>query len=350
MCLASLPTGIAPLFFRTSIPAVQGEGVSDPAPLAASATAEPAVKPRGLSEYARDGWAMGGAAVALATKPSGLRRFVLGACLVIVALYGLTAAGVVAIRNEGSFVHRLLLVPPLLYVAAFLSNLAGVGIAAMADDLLAGREAVPRRGLDTMVRRIPQVAGWALVVLGVGLLSRVGTGYVLDQAAAVLLGFGWGVLSFFAIPAIALAGDGPIRAASRSLRLVAGRWGVQVTGMVYVWLRPAIFVGLPGLIAVGAGILLVQNDRELLGWSIGASGVVTVAMAYLLVVTANSIFSVALFRHAEGKPVPPGFDEDAMDRVMRAPTPIVKRFFGRYDGERAERIRARLQAIGSDGG
>ena len=327
---------------------MQGDGASEPAPLAPDAPAEPAVRARSLLEYARDGWTMGGAAVALAMRPSGLRRFVLGACLAIVALYCLTAAGVVAIRNEGTLLHRLLLVPPLLYVAAFLSNLAGVGIAAMADDLLAGREADPSRGINTMVRRIPQVAGWALVVLGVGLLSRVGTGYALDQAAAVLLGFGWGVLSFFAIPAIALAGDGPIRAASRSVRLVAGRWGVQVTGMVYVWLRPAIFVGLPGAIAFAIGFVLVQSDRELVGWSIGAGGIVTVAMAYLLVVTANSIFSVALFRHAEGKPIPPEFDEEAMDRVMRAPTPIVKRFLGRYDGERAERIRVRLQAIGQD--
>ena len=86
---------------------------------------------------------------------------------------------------------------------------------------------------------------WALVVVAVGIPARVLTGWGIDQLAAVLLGFGWGVLTFFAVPAIALAGDGPIGAGIRSVRLVGHQWGTQVVGMVYVWLRPIVFIGLP---------------------------------------------------------------------------------------------------------
>jgi len=89
-----------------------------------------------------------------------------------------------------------------------------------------------------------------------------------DQLGAILLGFSWGVLTLFVLPAIALAGDGPLEAARRSLGIVTRRWETQVAGMVYVWLRPVLFVGVPGALMLLAGVVLALAGVELLGWSL----------------------------------------------------------------------------------
>jgi hypothetical protein len=170
------------------------------------------------------------------------------------------------------------------------------------------------------------------------------TSWGVDQLAAVLLGFGWAVVSFFAIPAIALMGDGPLRAAERSLRLVRRFWAGQVAGMVYVWLRPALFIGLPGAVSLLLGIVLERSGADFLGWSFGLGGAIALAVAYLFAVCARSVLGVAIFRLAESGSAPRGFDQAALKRLMRGPTPLIERFARRLDGERLRRLRRRLTA------
>jgi hypothetical protein len=235
------------------------------------------------------------------------------------------------------------------YIVALISNLAAVGLAGLVDHRLDGRPAQARDGWSLMRRRLPQVAGWALLVVVVGIPARILTGWGVDQVAAVLLGFGWAVISFFAIPAIALAGDGPIRAGARSLGLVGRQWGSQVVGMVYVWVRPVVFIGVPGALLLAAGIVVTLEGRSLLGWILGAGGVVAIAFAYLLVVTARAILCVALYRFAQDQELPPEFNRATLDRVLRPPAPRTVRIVRRLDNATARRVRERLQRlIGTD--
>jgi hypothetical protein len=69
-----------------------------------------------------------------------------------------------------------------------------------------------------------------------------------------------------------------------------------------VWLRPALFIGLPGAVLVLSGVVLAVAGAELLGWMRAAAGIVTLAVAYALRICATSILAVALFRYAEGRP------------------------------------------------
>lgn len=235
------------------------------------------------------------------------------------------------------------------YVVALLSNLAAVGLAGLVDRKLGGQTLDTRDGWRLMRRRLPQVAGWALLVVVVGVPARILTGWGVDQVAAVLLGFGWAVISFFAIPAIALAGDGPIRAGARSLGLVGRQWGSQVVGMVYVWLRPVVFIGIPGGLLLAAGIVLALEGHSLLGWVLGAGGAVTIALAYLFVVTARAVLCVALYRFAQDEELPPEFNRATLDRVLRPPAPRTVRIVRRLDNATARRVRERLQRlIGTD--
>jgi hypothetical protein len=112
--------------------------------------------------------------------------------------------------------------------------------------------------------------------------------------------------------------------------------------MVYVWLRPVAFVGLPGALATALGVVVALDGHDLLGWSIAAGGVVAMAVAYLLVVTARSVLSVTLFRYAEGRPLRSGFDLEQLERVLRAPAPATVSVVRRLEGRRLRHLRERL--------
>ncbi len=299
---------------------------------------------RGWRHYVRDGWELGGDAYALALKHRELRRFAAPAYGAVILVEVAAAVAVLAVRHHGSLLERGLAALALAYLAALLSNLAAVGLAGLSDRALSGREVEPREGWRLMGARFPQVVGWSAIVVAIGVPSRLLTSWGVDQLAAVLLGFGWTVLSFFAVPAIALLGDGPVEAGMRSLRLVGRSWGEQVVGMVYVWLRPAIFVGLPGVVAVAVGVTLDLSGLDFLGWAIAVGGVLAIAIAYLLLIAADSILSVALFRFARGEPVPEGFDEQRLGRVLRSPAPLVVRTVRRLEGERTRSVRERLRS------
>jgi hypothetical protein len=112
--------------------------------------------------------------------------------------------------------------------------------------------------------------------------------------------------------------------------------------MAYVWLRPVLFVGVPGAALLVAGVLLAVEGAEFLGWTLGAAGIVVMAIAYALVVCSTSILAVALFRYAESGTAPAGFSPQQLERVVRGPSRTVLRLAQRFDGDRVRSIRKKL--------
>ena len=294
------------------------------------------------AQAARDGWALGGSALRMVRGQPGLRRYAIAAFVAMVVFNVGEAVLVLHYRHVGTIPERLIIALATGYVVAVLANSIAVGLAGLSDRVLADQVPAAAEGWRLAGRRLPQVTGWALLVVLIGIPARFLTSWGVDQLAAVLLGFGWVVVSFFAIPAIALIGDGPLRAAERSLRLVRRFWAGQVASMVYVWLRPALFIGLPGAATLLIGVILERSGHDFVGWSLGLAGAIAVAVAYLVAVCARSVLGVALFRLAESGTAPPGFDPVALRRTMRTPTPVIARLARRFDGERLRRLRDRL--------
>jgi hypothetical protein len=302
----------------------------------------PAPEPRGVRGYARDGWELGGFAWDLAVHARALRPFLLVALSGLLVLDAAVAACEVALRHEGSLVQRIAFGLAATYVVALASNLAAVGLVGLADDLLHGRDPAAGDGWRLARRRLPQVAGWSVLVVAVSIPARLITRSGIDHITGALLGFGLSVVSLFALPAIALAGDGPLRAAGHSLRLVRRRWATETVGMVYVWARPALLIGLPGGIAVGAGAALALEGADLLGWALMGAGAVLIAVAYAVAVAAAAVLATALYRYAEGGPLPSQVPQERLERVMRPPAAIAQRLAGRLEGDRLDRMRERV--------
>jgi hypothetical protein len=251
--------------------------------------------------------------------------------MAIVALLGaaFTIATTVAIFVLAGWLHdpgrtgRLLLLYavfswPMTFVATFLN----VALVAAANARLDGHHLTLREALGVAAARIGPIAGWSLLATGVGILlqqlaERIPVG---GRIASWLLGVAWGLVTFFAIPLLALEGCSPTATVRRSSRLIRERWGEGVGGTVLIgaWVVP-LFAVAGALIGLGAG---ADGQARVIVLTIGVA-VMCVAMA--LATAARQVFAVALYRYATDGTVRGGFAE----ADLRAPFSARRRLFGR---------------------
>jgi len=295
-----------------------------------------------MRESLADGWHLGGAAIDFVRHNSPLKRFVLGAIGAVVPIAAAVAAVAVALRRHLGPVGYTLVGVGASYCFTLMVTAVAVGAAALAAQTLDGRPVSPSTGWEAMRLRRRPIAGWAVVESLVGLPSRAMASWGIDQLGGLLLGFGWSVLSFFAIPTIALTGAGPLGTARHSLRLIRSRWGDAVYSTVYVWLRSAVVFGLPAAGSVAAGVILLRAGAEVLGVALFAAGVAGLALAYLLAQLARTVLTVVLYRYADTGTVYPAFPAELLERSLRGPSRFVRSLAQRIEGDRIRRLRAKL--------
>jgi len=223
-------------------------------------------------------------------------------------------------------------------VLAWIYTLAEIGVAGIADRALAGERATVRDGLALARERSRLAAVWAVVLVLVAIPARLVTRWTIDQAGAVLIGFTWNLLTFFAIPAIALDGCGPREAARRSLRISSRIWGRGAAGVVSTWLRAIATVGLPGLLAALAGGALIDRGAQLTGALLLTGGLIAMGCAVLLGMATSAILGVAIYRYAERGLTEP-FSEAELSVAARQPWRPVRWLSEKVDGTRIRRLR-----------
>src|SRR3954452_18046708 len=289
-----------------------------------------------------DGWRLGGAALGFVLGSRALQRFVLTATTIVLAISTAVAVAGVRLRREAGPVGYALGGLAAYYCLSVMVTAVAVGVAGLAAEGLESRPVTPSTGWQVIARRRGTIAGWALVDLVAGLPSRMVGSWTVDQLGVVLIGFGWGLLSFFAIPTIALTGASPLATARHSLRLGRSRWGDAVYSTVYLWVRAVVVFGLPAAGAAIAGVLLIRGDRVFIGGALFATGVAGLALAYLLTQTARSVITVVLYRYAEAGTVYDAFPAEFLDRGLRGPSSIARRVAQRFEGDRIQRLRRRV--------
>jgi hypothetical protein len=251
--------------------------------------------------------------------------------MAIVALLGaaFTIAATLAIFDAAGWVHdpsregHLLLLYaifswPITFVATFLN----VALAAAADARLDGGRLTVREALGVAVARVGPIAGWSLLATGVGILlqqlaERVPVG---GRIAGWLLGVAWGLVTFFAIPLLALEGCSPTGTVRRSARLIRARWGEGVGGTVLIGVWATPLFGLAGGL-IGFGANAHGQTRE----TVIVVGLAIMFLAISLITAARQVFAVALYRYATDGTAAGGFAE----QDLRAPFNARRRLFGR---------------------
>jgi hypothetical protein len=269
-----------------------------------------------MSRFKR-GWELTKKSWGLLRENPVLLRFPLyGAAATIVCAIVVVGPGLYLIEDgEAVFGGPLAVIG--FYLLAVIGFYFSVGLAAAADMIFHGREATVADGLAVARTRFSQIAGWAAVSTVVGLvLSALENQGAAGQIVGRLLAVGWSLITFLAVPVIALEGTGPIETLKRSAGLFKSRWGQQVTGNIAIGGAVFLFGVLPSAALIAGGVL-IWASASFAGALLVVLGVIGLAIALLVSKALSGIFGVALYRYAlEGEAVG-GFTPQELDSAVK---------------------------------
>ena len=266
----------------------------------------------------RRGWGLTKKSWALLNEHRSLIRF---------PLYGAVATTLLAIVFLGPGLYlldqdSLAGAIPLLVIGVYVLSVVGfyfsVGLAAAADMIFRGQEATVGDGLAVARSRFAQITGWAAVSTAISVVMGVleNQGGIGGQIAARLVGMAWSLVTFLAVPVIAIEGTGPLRTLKRSAALFRDRWGQQITGNIAIGGAVFLLGVLPAILLIVLGIA-VWPSASFLGALLVVIGALVLAIAMLISRALSGIFGVALYRYAtEGQAVG-GFTAEELESAVK---------------------------------
>ena len=205
------------------------------------------------------------------------------------------------------------------YVLSFVGFYFSVGLAACADMIFRGQEATVSDGLAVARSRLAQISGWAAVSAAISLVMGVleNQGGTLGTIAARLVGMAWTLVTFLAVPVIAIEGTGPFETIKRSASLFRERWGQQITGNIAIGAAVFLLGVLPAIVLIGGGIA-VWSSASFLGALLVVIGALVLAIALLVSRALSGIFGVALYRYALDGETVGGFTQEELESAVKA--------------------------------
>lgn len=240
-----------------------------------------------------------------------------------------TGAWIGAYLLVGSWVDRFMprmaltgfiVLLPLTMLGTFL----GVAFLAALNRRLDGQRASVVDGLRMAWQLRGPVFRWSLVAASVGAilqaLQQLKSEWALAPLLSWLAGLAWGVLTVFILPVLAVEGIGVRDAARRATELVRDKWGEGIAGLGNLTIvGMVVIVPVSLVIGVAAGVTARDPDTRMIVFVAGF-------VAFMLVVSAihvaAQVLSLALYRHAAGRPTGPfaaGVLDAAAVRRRRVP-------------------------------
>jgi hypothetical protein len=252
----------------------------------------------------RQGWELTKKSWALLREHRELFRFpIYGFAAVAVVLLVTVLPGAYLIDTQEEIPGGALLVIGL-YVSTVIGLFFSVGLAATADAIFHGREATVADGMAVARERFGKILGWAAVSTTVGVISAAleSTGEIGAQIVGRLLNGAWSLITFLAVPVIAIEGTGPFETLRRSASLFRTRWAGQITGNLAIGGIVFLIGMLPALLIGGAGVFLLLQEggggERAAGAVLVGVGVLLFAASALVMRALNGVFGVALYRYA----------------------------------------------------
>jgi len=252
----------------------------------------------------------------LRENPELLRFPLYGGVATIICALVVVGPGVYLIESDQAIVGGALAVIGF-YLLAVIGTYFSVGLAAAADMIFHGQQASIGDGLAVSRTRFSQIAGWAAVSTAIGLvLSALENQGAIGEIVGRVLAVGWSLITFLAIPVIALEGTGPLQTLKRSSSLFKSRWGTQVTGNIAIGGAVFLFGVLPSALLIFAGFL-IWASASFAGALLLVIGVIGLAISMLVSSALSNIFGVALYRYALDGEALGGFTAEEFDSAIR---------------------------------
>ncbi|MGB2851407.1 MAG: DUF6159 family protein [Solirubrobacterales bacterium] len=266
----------------------------------------------------RAGWELTKKSWAVLREHRRLMRFPIYGAFATIPLAIITLGPGLYLIEEGEIAPGAPLAVLGFYILAFVGIYFSVGLAATADKIFRGEEASVSDGLAVARGRLRQVAGWAFfsTVVGVIISAIEDQGGIFGAIVGRVLDIGWALVTFLAVPVIALEGTGPLETLKRSGTLFKSRWGQQVTGNIAIGGAVFLFGVLPAAALIGLGVLL-WGTSGFGGALLVIVGAVILAVALLIQKALTGIFGVALYHYAAEGAVLGGFTEQELESAVK---------------------------------
>jgi len=252
----------------------------------------------------------------LRQNPELLRFPLYGGVATIICAIIVVGPGIYLIEDERTVFGGVLAVIGF-YLLAVIGAYFSVGLAAAADMIFRGQEASVSDGLAISRSRFSQICGWAAVATTIGLLlSALENQGAIGQIVSRVLAIGWSLITFLAVPVIALEGTGPFETLKRSAGLFKSRWGQQVTGNIAIGGAVFLFGVLPSALLIVAGFL-VWASASFAGALLLVIGIIGLAISMLVSSALSNIFGVALYRYALDGEAVGGFTAEELESAVK---------------------------------
>lgn len=275
----------------------------------------------------RAGWELTKKSWAVLREHRQLIRFPIYGAVATIPLAIITLGPGLYLIEEGKIAPGAPLTVLGIYVLAFVGIFFSVGLAATADKIFRGEtDASVSDGIAVARANLSKIAGWAAFSTAVGVLISLleEQGGIFGSIIGRFLDIGWALVTFLAVPVIALEGTGPLETLKRSGTLFKGRWGQQVTGNIAIGGAVVLFGVLPAAALIVGGVLL-WGTTGFGGAVLVIIGVAILAVALLIQKALSGIFGVALYHYAAEGATIGGFTQAELESAVKpkkgAPAP-----------------------------
>ena len=184
------------------------------------------------------------------------------------------------------------------------------GLTACALKVVSGEEPSIGYGFSMAVKRLPQIAAWALLSAVIGVVLKIieNANEKVGYWIAALLGTAWTALTFFVVPVLVMDGVGPILAIKLSLKTLKGTWGEALVGNFSMGLL-SFLIMLPFLIGVAVLFVMAMASNNMTNIVLAITlGVAVIVVVCAFTSAADVVFKALLYNYATGRSVPSGID------------------------------------------
>ena len=265
------------------------------------------------------GWALTKKSWALLNSHRELIRFPLYGAVAMRPLAILLFAPGLYLLDQNTYAGTIPLLIIGVYVLSVISFYFSVGLAAAANMIFSGQANVTvADGLAVARSRFAQICGWAALSTAISVLMAAleNQGGIAGNIAARLVGAAWSLVTFLAVPVIAIEGSSPFGTLKRSASIFKSKWGQQITGNLAIGAAIFLLGILPAAILIAAGVL-IWASASFLGALLVVIGAIVLAIAMLVSKALNGIFGVALYRYATGGEAVGGFTTAELESAVK---------------------------------
>lgn len=245
---------------------------------------------------------------------------VVGALVAMIPAIILTFPGLFLLADDQTAPGVVLVVIGI-YLSTVAINYYAVVLAGSANAVF-NEESEPKEIGHRIARsRFKAICGWALLSATLGaIFSLLESQDTVGAIVSALLGTAWALITFLAIPVIALEGTGPFATVKRSTQLFKERWAGQITGQVTIGAIVGLVLILPSILVMALGIYLLASSsasaEEGLGVVLIVVGVIGMIFGSVFGAAIRGIFGIALYRFAaQGIAVGP-FTSEELERSV----------------------------------